>query len=445
METNEQGLTKEEKIMFCILGVILAIAVGVLIINTISKNDRNQNDNETPITENEGQNNNVKDETTTEEPDSDLIEDTNEEESNNDDSHPSNKPSTIKKPTPTVTRPQNPKPTKPIIIDWNFKDTMVTTAYENDTITIENNILLKNGQEAKASIVILKKEETKWVTVDISRNSFIVKGGLYKYVYSYKGQTKELLLTVKNIFTYESINLLELIPEYIDNDEITLEEFTKYQKTLSQSKLELIEEKESYLLTLNKQEEQSNIISLVVKTNVDLKDKELSSNTKGISITKENKIWYKELSEQEFIIWLDINNIDLTNKEININIAGIDYYFNIDVLITDVVVEENEVPDTGEQPDTENSEETEDTTEDSKNNEESEDDKAPETDLPTEDDEKEEPSPKDEVEPEDGTKPDNEDEKLDEMIDNELDPVDDEPELTDITSVPTIDTSQQMS
>ena len=54
METNEQGLTKEEKIMFGILGVILIIAVGVLFINSFSANER-QKEDETPITENKGQ------------------------------------------------------------------------------------------------------------------------------------------------------------------------------------------------------------------------------------------------------------------------------------------------------------------------------------------------------------------------------------------------------
>ena len=38
METNEQGLTKEEKIMFGILGIILIVAVGVLIFNSFTKN-----------------------------------------------------------------------------------------------------------------------------------------------------------------------------------------------------------------------------------------------------------------------------------------------------------------------------------------------------------------------------------------------------------------------
>ena len=63
METNEQGLTKEEKIMFGILGVILIIAVGVLFINSFSANER-QKEDETPITENKGQDK-VEDETNT--------------------------------------------------------------------------------------------------------------------------------------------------------------------------------------------------------------------------------------------------------------------------------------------------------------------------------------------------------------------------------------------
>ena len=36
MQSNEQGLAKEEKVMFIILGIILLVSIGVLIINYFS-------------------------------------------------------------------------------------------------------------------------------------------------------------------------------------------------------------------------------------------------------------------------------------------------------------------------------------------------------------------------------------------------------------------------
>ncbi|MDE5888551.1 MAG: hypothetical protein K2H20_00875, partial [Bacilli bacterium] len=62
METNEQGLTREERLMFGILGIILIVAIGVLIIKAFSENERVLE--ETPITENSGQHNNINEDIT---------------------------------------------------------------------------------------------------------------------------------------------------------------------------------------------------------------------------------------------------------------------------------------------------------------------------------------------------------------------------------------------
>ena len=41
METNNQGLIKEEKVMFILLGIILLVSIGVLIINAFNNKDTN--------------------------------------------------------------------------------------------------------------------------------------------------------------------------------------------------------------------------------------------------------------------------------------------------------------------------------------------------------------------------------------------------------------------
>ena len=58
METNNQGLAKEEKVMFIILGIILLVSIGVLIINYFSNKETNLDNNDTPIKETNGQKDN---------------------------------------------------------------------------------------------------------------------------------------------------------------------------------------------------------------------------------------------------------------------------------------------------------------------------------------------------------------------------------------------------
>ena len=71
---------------------------------------------------------------------------------------------------------------------------MITKAHTNEIITVEKNVLLKDGTEAEAVITIRKLEGNSWNIVDISTGSFQVTEGTYKYYYTYGNQTKELLL-----------------------------------------------------------------------------------------------------------------------------------------------------------------------------------------------------------------------------------------------------------
>jgi len=40
MKANEEGLTREERIMFALLSIILIVAIGVLVIKNFSDNER---------------------------------------------------------------------------------------------------------------------------------------------------------------------------------------------------------------------------------------------------------------------------------------------------------------------------------------------------------------------------------------------------------------------
>ena len=365
METNEQGLTKEEKIMFGILGIILIVAVGVLIFNSFTKNERKLKE-ETPISETKGQKDEkTEDETTKNNQKENLIEETPVEEvyvNTVVNSQPSPQP------TPTIVIPPVPEveetPIVPGIIEWSFKNTIVTEAYSNDIVKIERNVLLTDGSEVEAAVSLRKLELDTWNLVDISLNEIVVTEGLYKYYYTYGNQTKELLLIVKNRLNIEQLNILTVNDEYLEEFEITEEEFNNYKNNTFNSTI--IKEENYYTLKFNKVDDSLPIVPIVVKITEELNNPTITSNTLGIIPSIECKSWYQELTLKDIILWVDLSVLNLDNKEINININDTDYYFDLTTII-------NEIPKEDNQENQDNQ-----TEEDESNNESSEQEQNPE-------------------------------------------------------------------
>ncbi len=345
METNEQGLTIEEKIMFSILGIILIIAVGVLIINSFSENERKLDDNETPITENKDGKDNVKDETNTNGSDSSLIEDTTEESKPIYNSKPtvSKKPSTSTKPTYVVSKPK-PKPTSPIIKDdlngtgstqpsvtlaWDFKDTVVVEAYDGDEIIIEEKVILENGEERTAAVTLRKQEGNCYNIIDISSGKVTVTAGVYKYYYTYGDVTKELLLIVKDNLPVTSIEFLKLKETYVTDSSFSEADYNLLKETITASELKL--EGKIHTLTLNKKSKEPIIMPLVLKFKEDMTEKLVVSDTKGVTTKNTNEVWHEELTPNDIILLVDTSTIDFNNNKIAIYIDGVEYvlYLNI--------------------------------------------------------------------------------------------------------------------
>ena len=360
METNNQGLAKEEKVMFIILGIILLVSIGVLIINYFSNKETNLDNNDTPIKETNGQKDNIKDDSINEPVDILIEEETDSKEIIN---PVVNIPSSSG--TNTEDQSTKPKP-QPIVLDWTFKDTMITAAYTEDIIVVEKNVLLTNGEEKEASIVIMKYEQDTWKTIDITDGSFQVSTGLYKYIYSYGSSTKELLLTVSNKLTIDTISILKLNESLDESSTITLEEYTKYQTLLSNTILE------DNTLTINNYSNTNNLLPLVITFNEDITYKLISTNTLGITITKEQQDWHEELTPNSIIIWLDLNTIDITNNIISLDIDGVTYEVELNITLNQ---EESSDTDQGEldndQTESEENTEENDDLEEESNEEES--------------------------------------------------------------------------
>ena len=340
METNEQGLTKEEKVMFSILGIILIIAIGVLIINSISSKERTLEDNNsTPITENKGQEDNKKDDKVNNNSDSNLIEDTtvqsdivinNEPIVNNNSSNqlenivleetkpeveqlPEKEP--IEDEIPSVEELPEENPEIPednegtgstfpeIAITWEIKNTVITQAYTNDEIIIEKNILLSDGTEAEAAVTVRKKDGESYNIIDISEGKFIATEGMYKYYYTYNDVTKELDLIVKNHLELEKVEFLTLSEEYQENldaeTSITEDEYNNIKVNMSY--LTLSKEEENYIITSSITLDKLNYIPLLVTFNDEIINKEITTDTLGVTIKQDNELWHNEISTKELI------------------------------------------------------------------------------------------------------------------------------------------------
>ena len=326
MKTKEQGLAKEEKIMFSILGIILLVSIGVLIINSFKNEEQILDKEETPIKETSGQKENIKEdvkEDSIEETEETLIEDLETEDTNY-------YPIITTQQTSSTSATNNNKKPKPNVLSWSFKDNMVTKAYTGDIITIEKNIVLSNGEEREANIIIMKYINKKWSKQDISNGTLTVSEGTYKYIYSYNSSTKELLLTVTNKLSVEKINILKQI-ETTDYTSITEEEYNKYQTLISNSLFETINEK--FYLTINNYVDTNNLLPIVITTNQDLTNKEIKTNNEGITITKEQQDWYETITPNSILIWLDLNTIENNIIIINLEIDGVTINIELNVTI----------------------------------------------------------------------------------------------------------------
>lgn len=318
MQSNEQGLAKEEKVMFIILGIILLIAIGVLIINSFSSNERNHDNNETPITENNGQKDEIVDEEINE-PEEDLIEEESEEKVtylpivNNTSSQKENL-----KEDQSSDKEEVPKE-----LTWTFKNTMVTQANDGDIIIIEKKVLLSDGTEAPATITIKKEENNEWITINTIDDSFQVTEGTYKYIYSYGSNTKELLLVVTKQFTFTKINFLKLNDYLTEESTITQEDYEKLQTVLANARLENIEGINT--LTVDNYRDTNNYVPLVLTSNEDITTKTITTTTNGVSISTKQSDWHEKLTPNSMIIWLDLNTIDLSNNIIDIIVDGVTY------------------------------------------------------------------------------------------------------------------------
>ncbi len=339
METNEQGLTKEERLMFGLLGIILIVAIGVLTVKSFSENERVLE--ETPIKENNGQDNINED--ITSKSDSSLIEETTENNVSKkyNTSYTTSRNNSLlaavtKKEKEISSSTNNKKEqdgtgsTNPSIYDtWNFKNNIVTKAYKGETIIIDKNILLSDGSEREAQVTVRKLINDTYMIVDISEGYIIATPGVYRYSYTYANVTKELVLTVYDYMESDSVSLLNINDEIID-DSVNQEEFNSIKETLKNTNIAIIENKLN--ITVKQTSTTYHQIPLLITMKNLAQVTDISTNTLGTIVTREKTSWYQTLEENQFVLF--INTDILKNNEIIINIDGTTYILSINISIT---------------------------------------------------------------------------------------------------------------
>lgn len=379
MEANEQGLTKEEKIMFYILGIILIVALGVLTIKVFSDNERVLQE-ETPTKENDVQENNIENEkNNTSKSESSLIEVPTENNakkitasytaSKNNSYIAAIPKDNIVASKPILSNKEEQESTNPVITSWNFNNNIVTEAYNGDKIIIDKSVILDNGEKGTAQVTVRKLIDDAYMIIDISSDYIIVTPGTYRYSYTYADITKELTLTVYDYIDNTNTSFLSIKDEIID-DSLENEYLESIKETINNSNLVI--ENNILNLTVNKTKTSSNILPLIINLeNIVNENSTIKSKTTGITVTKENESWYQELLPEQVIVWLNLDM--LKNSNIIINIDGTDYIIKINISIIDDSTENNE-------------EDNKDPIEEDNNEEEKNPDEGPKTDEEVEND-----------------------------------------------------------
>ena len=208
MET-EQKLTLEEKIMFLILGIILIIAVGVLIIDGLSKKEESKN-NETPTSE-------VETGSKEESESSDNLKEVKEEETKENTSENKEVNKTQKKKLPSTA--VNSKNSTSKVLNWNFNREIITECELGKKVRINKYVVLENGVMEEANVVVFKIVNNILIKVDITNNEFIAEEGTYIYTYTYNNITKSIKLNVSNNSLKETKKITNSLDINIVNNE----------------------------------------------------------------------------------------------------------------------------------------------------------------------------------------------------------------------------------
>lgn len=356
MNANESGLTKEEKIMFSILGIIILIAISFLIVMSFSKTDRNLKEdpiNNKPTTKDKITKS--QEETTpikideVDEPSSNIIEPVKTTHVTNSVTkynviHVSNKndlksENTTDEPTTPTDEVIPAIPEVPEKITWDIPSTVLQEAFAKDTIYVDNTIILSNGATAQALVTVRKLEDDTYNIVELTDNRFVATEGLYKYYYTYENITKELPLVVKKRLENIDIALLNNVA-YTENSEFSEKEFNNIIQNSNQT--QITKNEHVYQLNIN-QTTNTNIVALFIYLN--RKIEYVNTSTPSITIGSSNpQMWNEDYENGRLRLLIRTNEItNNTPLKVEVNCNDETYVLELLINITKNIID-NENP-----------------------------------------------------------------------------------------------------
>ncbi len=373
MEANEQGLTTEERIMFAVLGIILVIAIGVLTVNYFSTHERVEG---TSTAEKERDNQEDNEKNT---PSKDSLKETTNDyskitykgipkviktKSTNSKSKKSTSPKQLSNQQEEKedednngqgsTLPEDGEIDDEGVVkyedelDWTFNTNIVKESYANEIIKVPNTVKLTDDSEKEAEVKIVNSKTGEEITIE--NNEVSLPSGEYKYIYTCNGFTKELPLVVYN--RLEDVEM-EIIKENDLLKEIDETNHDDLYYLINHSNL--TQDKNDYKIVVHRL---NNYNLVILKAKLPFEFKNISTNTKGISLFNDKQTY--NLAKNEFIIHMDLNQISLskTNK-VFLTIDNVEYLFNFDISITNDTVSETTKEDLEEDQKVEDPEEKE--------------------------------------------------------------------------------------
>ncbi len=350
MATKEQKLSKEQKLMFFILGLILTVAVGVLIIDGFSKKDKSL-DSETPTSEvetgdeeqsqqefnrdlieapteeNESSDSSSEEQQKSENENSDSENENNQskEENKKDESKASEQEKNNGKkklPYTAADGEEDDTSTSP----WKVNREIVTEAYTGTKIKINKNVILENGVMEEAVVTVRRFIGNRLVIIDTKNNEFIAEEGTYVYSYTKNNVTKEITLKVYNNLEQEEVDTLSLKETEEKKSIVSNESFNYILQNNLNTVVSL--EDDVYNITSIKNQKSNEVI---IKVRLAGYADRITSKTQGVKVLEPGK-YHEELQPNEIILLL---NLDILSKEdtniITLNIDGKNYIFKVNV------------------------------------------------------------------------------------------------------------------
>lgn len=360
-ETNELCLTKKEKMIFSLLGLFIVLVTGILIVQIFSQNERTL-ESVYPVTALVSKvDANYDDkksaysvvglkEENTDKAQIAYVTKLESSKQNQELNYSSLGGTTTPKNNPEIKETQTEENTSTenssILDAWDFPSDIITQAEPNTTIKINNQIKLKNGKTATAFVTIRKLVNDTYMIEKVKNNSLTLTEGTYKYYYTYGNITKEKELIVKSDLKVSSVKIPNINLQSDNGQKLEGNNQEKHQEIAKNSTVAFNDKtinlriknnniKTEIPLYLEIDKEQMADITSQQNNNEDqdtTKQTVITTDTYGIILDTAISNNYESLSDNELVMWINLEIISTTGLiDLSFNIGDNTYHIKLDI------------------------------------------------------------------------------------------------------------------